>query len=366
MESKRSAAIAQVVTGALGASVALVIVGTDAWNNWHYYAPINTTLAIVAVASAFGLIALPWKGMAGIAKAMCLGLVIVAGATVYANDLGMNISAAAEAGEKHASAAADAKAARATLARITEVREVKALETLVADAERTLQGQEAKARGYFGKNDTAACSKRRACRRAAAMKAALLDALAQARARDAAKAELTKAKAKANDAGPVNVDVLSAAIAPRLGMDVHEFARRWALGLVILLVGTAQILALYGHTALTQIGEGWAVLSETSAAKAKKTAAKARATAAPKVNAKSKGGRKAAKTRDEALEILRAMARRTDGRIVASIATLAKMLEVSPSTVGDKKKGWLAYWAKTGAVEIEERGVFRVIERKAA
>jgi hypothetical protein len=95
-----------------------------------------------------------------------------------------------------------------------------------------------------------------------------------------------------------------------------------------------------------------------------KKATKATAVTQPK--AKGKGGRKANITIEQALAILRSQAKQNDGRISASGAALARMLGVGRSTVCDPAKGWLAHWVKTGAVVIEKRGEYRVIERKAA
>lgn len=367
-QPSRSAAVAQVVRGAFGAALALVVVGADAWNNWHYFAPINTVLAIIAVASAFCLVALPWEfGVSGLAKGMALALICIAGATVLASDLGMNISATAKAGEEHANASADAAAARATLARITEVRETSGLQALVASAETSAKAELDKAEDAFGKGDTAACSKRMACKRAVADLAALRSSLAEAKARDEAKAELAKATSKAEAVGPAKVDVIAATIAPYLGIEPTAFMKRWSLAIVILLVATAQIIALTGHASLTQLGDGIAALSAANASRSGKagfTAAKA--VEPSKGKAKAKGGRKATISREQALEILRKQARQSGGRIVASGATLAASLGVSRSTVCDPTKGWLSHWVKTGAVVIEKRGEFRVIEAKAS
>ncbi len=197
------------------------------------------------------------------------------------------------------------------------------------------------------------------CQQHASAQAAL-DAATKVEALDRQIASLKAELLKSGRATGQPADVQAANIAAALafvGLTVE--ARNIGVALNLSLAVLVEIIGAFGPVIFAA-----ALRRQPQTGKAKKTPARAKAKATTK--AKGKGGRKAAKTRDEALEILRAVARRTDGRIVTSIAALARMLEVSPSTVGDKKKGWLAYWIKTGAVEIEERGVFRVIDRKAA
>ena len=63
-------------------------------------------------------------------------------------------------------------------------------------------------------------------------------------------------------------------------------------------------------------------------------------------------GRKASTTREQALEILRNHAKMNGGALFASKAAIAGALGVSRTTVCDPRKGWVARWERTGAIEL--------------
>jgi hypothetical protein len=118
-------------------------------------------------------------------------------------------------------------------------------------------------------------------------------------------------------------------------------------------------VATLGQPAFAMIGEGRALLRKEKAARAK-----ARPTPAPEKPRNSeqketrRGRKPSGRTREDALAILREHARRSGGVIVGSNKTLADLVGVSPSTLGDARKGWLVQWEREGVVQVvsKDRG----------
>lgn len=197
------------------------------------------------------------------------------------------------------------------------------------------------------------------CQDARKASLAMKDRLAQARARDALQAQLNDAENKA-DANPnVEANVVAASIAAWMGIAADGLTRAFLFVMAGLAIAMITAVATLGQYAFGLIAKGRAAIEKEKDKAGRRATAEvvsltAQAEPSSKMSTPAKRGRKGKLTANEALEILRAIARKTDGRIVGSNATLAALLGVHPNTLCDSK-GWLARWEKQGFVRIESR-----------
>lgn len=349
---------AQVITGLIVAGLVVACVWNDVVNNVEYGLKISFEMAVAlgvfggvvgVIPFASGFVG--WNRVFVAAFAICVTVTVYASATAYINKQGANIVHAADKATAHKIALADTKAARATLARITEQADTETLVTMVATARARLTGEQNAAKRALGGAPEVACTRRRRCRKATTALTTLLDRLAQAKARDAATKRLTVAKADVAKGGAM-VDAGAELIARHTGSDAASVAQILSAIMATLVIIGTQVVAACGHQAAKLIAGGFSVIFASNAAKKPRRQPEAAQT----LQKKNKGGRKATITREQALEILRKQAGATDGKIIASGAAIAVSLGVARSTVCDPKKGWLAYWVRTGVISVENKG----------
>ncbi len=351
-------------------TLVVTAVGIDTFNNVEFGLEAGGHLIAgsMAVAAAC-LVMLPWGGLMGWIRAVCLAMTVFAALNAYAAILGADMLAKNAAAEKHAVAQVDAARARAVIDSITERGAVSELESLVAAAKAAVQAAEDRA-AKAEAEDTARMGGRQSCfkyckRAREAVKPerdalrAALDRLSQAKARDAAKVELAKAQAKAENAPDAEANSLASAIAAWTGADANRLTRAFIVAIAGLGIMVTVSVATLGQSAFAMIGEGRALLRKEKAARAKARPVTVPGNPTKAAKKESRRGRKpAGRTRAEALAILQEHARRSGGVIVGSNATLARLVDVSPSTLGDARKGWLVQWEREGAVRVvsKDRG----------
>jgi len=342
MDSKASA-WAQAITGFIIAGLVAACVYNDIMNNVEYGQNISTEMALAlgVFGAAIGIIPFAsgfvgWNRVFTAAFAVCVAITVYASATAYLNKQGENIVHAADKATAHKSALADASAARAELSNIREKGDVAALTAALKLAQNRARTEEA----------NGGCGER--CRTAYASAASLLERIANAKARDAAQKRLIVAKADVAKGGAM-VDAGAELIARQIGGEPANIAQTLSAIMAGLVIIATQLVAACGHQAARLISSGLGAIFTAS----KKP--KAKAQTSPPLQ-KGKGGRKANITREQALEILRKQAEAAGGQIIASGAAIAQSLGVGRSTVCDPKKGWLAYWQKTGLITVESKG----------
>lgn len=297
--------------------------------------------------AAICLVVLPWGGAAGYARWFALFMTVWASVNTCAGLLGQDMQAKNDRSAKHLQAKADASTLRLQLGRITETAGVKALESLDQAAEKAANDAETRDTQRMGEK---ACFK--PCQDARKASMAIKERLAQAQAREALQAKLAEEERKA-DANPnVEASVIAASIAAWTGMDAEGLARAFLFVMAGLAIAMITTVATLGQRGFALIASGRAAMRKAAA---KPAATVKVAPAAPCTTATKQRGRKGKLTASEALKILQDLARRTDGRIVGSNATLAASLGVPVSTLCDPRKGWLSQWEKQGLVRIEVR-----------
>jgi hypothetical protein len=179
-------------------TLVVTAVGIDTFNNVEFGLEAGGHLLAGSMAvAAVCLVMLPWGGLMGWIRAVCLAMTVFAALNAYAAILGADMLAKNAAAERHAVAQVDAARARAVIDSIAERGAVSELESLVAEAKASVQAAEDRA-AKAEAEDTTRMGGRQACFRHCkrARKAvkperdalkAVLDRLSQAKARDAAR-----------------------------------------------------------------------------------------------------------------------------------------------------------------------------------
>lgn len=329
----------QVLIGFGLAAIAASALKVDITNNYEYGASVSHELATVMVLAAVCVGALPamagifgWSPLIRALTVVCLAFTCWAAVNAYAQKMGEEILSKTSQAAHYAAAEKDQAAARATLARIKETADTATLERLIADAKATADAAEL---GDTKKMGSPSCFK--PCREAKATHLALLDRLAEAKARDAAKAELAKAK---NDAktGPAEASMVATWIASWTGRDATDIAKTIALVMTVLGIAVTQGLALLAHPAANLIGTGF-----------KGAGKPCQAPEAPKASA----SRRAVIGEAEALDWLQRKMRSSQGRVfLSSGPKIARELGVATSTL----HVWQKRWAEQGKIVIERKG----------
>jgi hypothetical protein len=327
----------QILTGIGLGAIAMSALKVDIINNYEYGAGISPELATVMVIAAVCVAALPavaaifgWSSLLRTLTAVCVLLTCWAAINAYAQKMGAQILGRTAEAAKYASAEKDQARARATLAAIKETADTATLERLIADAGKTAEALE---QGDTKKMGAASCFK--FCREAKAAHAALLDRLAEAKTRDAAKAELAEAKTDA-EAGPSEASMVATWIAARTNRDAADIARTIALVMTILGILVTQGVALLAHTAVKLIGSG--VKSRRQSAEDQPEPA---ATETPAVM-----------TEAAALDWLRQRIRTSQGTYIASGNKIADEIGVARSTFAK----WVQRWIESGALTVVRSG----------
>ncbi|MEJ2118178.1 MAG: hypothetical protein P8Y36_09880 [Alphaproteobacteria bacterium] len=326
MSNQCESGLAKVAKGVLLGAAVAASVAFDCINNYTYGVSVNPLLADTMVIAAAGVVVLPWGRATGWIRAICLIMTVWAALNAYAASFGADILAKAASAEKHASAQADIDAARKTLSRITETADVSTLAQLDRAAQKAatdLEARDTKPRDTkrMGGKDQSYCFK--TCRKARAEAMAIKARLAQAKARDKVRADLAAAQTRRDATPATEANPLASTIAAFTGGDANGLARIFALAVSVLGIAVTASIATLGHMATGLIGDGLAIM------------------------------RKAKTARQKA--ILRDKAKASGGVIVGSNASLAAMLGVAVSTLGDARKGWLTQWQREGAIEIVSR-----------
>ena len=332
---------AQVLTGLGLGAIALSALKVDVVNNYEYGAQISAELATVMVIAAICVGALPamaavfgWSGLIRSLTALCVLMTCWAAVNAYAQKMGAEILNKTSQAANYASAEQDQAQARATLARIKETADTATLERLIADAKKTADTLEA---GDNKKMGMASGNCFKYCREAKAAHAALLDRLAEATARDKAKAELATAKSDAG-AGPAEASMVATWIAARSGRDATDIARTIALVMTLLGIAVTQGVALLAHTAASLIGSG---LKPTQTAEAEPQAATVTA------------HKRAVISEAEAYDWLIAKMRSAPGRVYTGSANqIAGELGLARSTYA----AWVKRWTSEGKLETRKKG----------
>jgi hypothetical protein len=176
---------------------------------------------------------------------------------------------------------------------------------------------------------------------------ALLGRFANAKARDLARADLDRAEADAKVVHPAEASALVAKIAAQTGGDATDIALWIAIVTAIAGIAVTQGALLLAHSGVSLIAAGVSQMLRQP-----KTPTPARAAETGPAQEPPRRGRKASTTREQALEILRNHAKMNGGALFASKAAIADALGVSRTTVCDPRKGWMAHWERTGAIEL--------------
>ena len=178
--------------------------------------------------------------------------------------------------------------------------------------------------------------------------AVLTARLGQAVRREKLEKEL---KAKVDRAESNSTAALGSAdtIAALTGIDRELAAQREGLAKSMLMLAILELLAMFSGDAgrlfvATYRARKIAQAKETVPDKKQNTETKP---------AQKRPGRRTRISRDEAFRLLCESA--VDGTVVGSNTSIARMLNVPVSTVGDIEKGWLTQWAKEGKITIEVR-----------
>jgi hypothetical protein len=283
------------------------------------------------MAAVFG-----WSGLIRSLTALCVLMTCWAAINAYAQKMGAEILQRTSQAANYASAEQDQAQARATLARIKETADTATLERLIADAKKTADTLEA---GDNKKMGMASGNCFKYCREAKAAHAALLDRLAEATARDKAKAELAKAKSDAGS-GPAEASMVATWIAARSGRDATDIARTIALVMTLLGIAVTQGVALLAHTAASLIGSG---LRPARTAEAE-TETQAATVAVHK---------RAVTSEAEGYDWLVAKMRSSPGRVyIGSANQMAAELGLARSTYA----AWVKRWGEQGKIETRKKG----------
>jgi hypothetical protein len=247
----------QVLIGLSFGAIALSALKVDVVNNYEYGLSVSPELATVLIIAAVCVGALPaiagvtgWSLLLGAMTGLSIMVTCWAAINAYTEKMGTEILAKTGQAAQYESAEKDQALARRTLERIKETADTATLERLIAAAKETAAKHEA---GDSKKMGSQSCFK--FCREAKAAHAALLDRLSEAKARDAAKAELAKAKTEAK-AGPAEASMAATWIAARTGRNAADIARTISLVMAIGGIFLTQGFALFAHPAASLIFGG--------------------------------------------------------------------------------------------------------------
>lgn len=330
----------QILTGLLLAGFAGAGLWIDVHNNHAYGLKTSEELAHVMVAAAVGVAAFPaiaagfgWSALLRLVTAICLVFTCWAAVNNYAEKMGAELLSKTGKADQYTAAKKDQDLARATLDRIKETADAKTLDEMIVAAKAAADKLE---KGDTAKMGSQSCFK--PCREAQAAYQALIGRLAEAKARDAAKAELAKAKDEAK-AGPAEASMLATLSSKWSGASADTIARIFALveaGLAILLT---QGLALFAHQSSKMIISGLRPREiETPA------------TAQPQ---RPHAASNAIKAEAEALDWLIRKIRASQGRIYRGSANkIAEELGLARSTFAS----WMKRWVEDGKIETRRQG----------
>ncbi len=254
----------QLIVGLALALMALAAMRVDLINNVDYGMTVSAEMATIMALAAIGVVAIPsaasilgWSRHLKAVTWICVALTIWAAINAYTAKQGAHILNAQASQENYTSAKEDASRAREVLKKISEVGDAEQLGKLADEAD-------AKA--------IKDCRRKRSdeCKLAEADKKLAHERLSNAKARDAAKADLAKAE-DGKKAGPAESSMLATVIAGQTGGEPASIARYIALALTGLGILVTQLLALLGGHASSLIG-GALKRRPPRAAKPKKTA----------------------------------------------------------------------------------------------
>lgn len=248
----------QVAFGAALGAVAIAAVRVDIINNYAYgLATGGPELATVLVIAALCVVLVPstaaifgWSTLQAAITGICVLLTCWAALNAYADKFGSEILAKTAMATAYADAEKDKEAARATLARIAETADADTLEKLADAARKKADGLRAADTKKMG---TDSCFK--TCQAAEVEHTKVLARLADAKARDAAKAALSQARQEAKT-GPAEASALATMLASRTGDNPAAIARQITLAVTVLGILVTQGVALLAHLSTTLTASG--------------------------------------------------------------------------------------------------------------
>lgn len=331
----------QILTGLGLGAIALSALKVDIVNNYEYGNQISAELATVMVIAAVCVGALPaiaavfgWSGLLRSLTAVCILLTCWAAINTYTQKMGAEILGKTSQAAHYAAAEKDQAAARRALERITETTDTETLQQMATDAKKTADKLAA---GDTAKMGSESCFK--PCREAKANHQAVLNRLGEAKARDAAKAELAAAKTDAK-AGPAEASMVATWIAARTENDAADIARTIALVMTVLGIIVTQGVALLAHMAASLISSG---IKGTVVAEPEEAA----------IEAKTPGHGPAITSEAEALDWLQRKIRSSPGRIYRGSANkFADENGLARSTFAS----WVKRWTEEGKLQTRRSG----------
>ena len=248
----------QVAFGAALGAAAIAAVRVDVINNYTYgLATGGPELATVLVIAALCVVLVPsaaailgWSALQSGITGICVVLTCWAALNAYADKFGSEILTKTAQATAYADAEKDKEAARATLERITETADAATLQQLADAAKVKADGLRLADTKKMG---AASCFK--TCQAADGEHAKYLARLAEAKARDTAKAALSQARQEAK-AGPAEASAIATMLASRNGDNPASIARVIGLAVTILGIAVTQGVALLAHLATSLMAGG--------------------------------------------------------------------------------------------------------------
>lgn len=338
----------QILIGLGLGAIAVSALRVDIINNYQYGATISPEMATVMVIAAVCVGALPaiaalfrWDALLIALTVMALTMTCWSAVNAYANKMGVEILSKTSQADRYAAAKEDQARLRAVLGKIKETADAPTLARLVADAKTAAEASE---RSDTAKMGIASCFK--PCREAKANHMALLDRLAEARARDNAKAELAKAETEAK-VGPAEASMAATWIASRSGHDANDIARTIALVLTVLGIIVTQGVALLAHMAAKMIATGIRTSRGITLREAPAATMPARSSPQPPHGY-------ALRNEAEVLEWIQRKMRASQGRVYRcpSRRELSRELSMPHSTLCS----WIARWSEQGRIVVKQNG----------
>ena len=370
-ETSEAPGWAQALIGACLGAASLWALRTDVLNNLHYFQSVNAELADILAMSAVIAFLLPalatirgWSKSAAAFTTLCVAIACWSSLNVYLSALGQDILDKKATASRYEDSRAKVTFARGKLAQIAEQADAATLDAMAQAAKSRAEDlEEADTRRMGGK----ACFSK--CQAAGKDHEALLGRFANAKARDLARADLDRAEADAEAVRPAEASALAAKIATQTGGDATDIALWIAIGTAMAGIAVTQGALLLAHSGVSLIASGGSqMLRQRKSSALERKAETIRPSPEP-AQGPPRRGRKASTTREQALEILRNHAKMNGGALFASKAAIADALGVSRTTACDPRKGWVAHWERTGAIELTKtrKGIsVRVADNMAA